>query len=178
MLPIVPPLAADRAANGEDPVDRTVSAKPTFWVYVPAMADAQDAQLTVQDEMGTAELADVQFELTGEEGIVGVKVDLTAADSDVFFWQMAVQCNADSPDENPIVSGWVERVDMATPDGTPSEQASFFAENGVWQDAVSVLAIARYEDANNSTLSQDWQALLTLAGLEAVATAPVVQLVD
>lgn len=178
LLPVVPPLPEDQVENGEDPVDLTASDSPVFWVYVPAMEDAKTAQFTLQDELGTEELANVEFDLSGEEGIVGIKADLDAVESDVYYWQMAIQCSADSPDENPVVSGWITQTDLPVPDGTPSEQASFYAENGVWQDAVSILALALYDSASDPSAIADWQALMTAAGLDEFATAPIVQVVD
>lgn len=178
LLPLVPPLPEEQAENGEDPVDLTASDSPTFWVYVPPMEDVKTAQFTLQDEMGTVELVNVEFELSGESGIVGVKADLDDVEGDVYYWQMAVQCNAESPDENPAVSGWIAHTEVAAPTGTPSEQATFYAENGIWQDAVSVLATALYADQGDATAIADWEDLMTAAGLDEFATVPIVQVVE
>ena len=80
---------------------------------------------------------------------------------------MSVECNAEKLTENPVISGWVERValDEALPE-TAAQQAIFYAEQGIWQDALSTLATLRYHHPSNPAVTTDWQELMEAAGLE------------
>ncbi len=183
IVPLVPPLATEQADN-IDPVDLTVAASPTLWVHVPNLDGAKTAQFTLQDELGTYELVSAEFELSGQPGIVGIKTSSLGSEElqvgEIYYWQMAVECNGNTADGNPVVSGWVSRTDLSgvSPAGTPSQQAAFYAENGIWQDAVSTLATARYQDPSNGTVSADWRSLMESAGLVEFSGAPVVQVVE
>ncbi|WP_008317326.1 DUF928 domain-containing protein [Leptolyngbya sp. PCC 6406] len=183
LVPLVPPLAREQA-DDIDPVDLTVSSSPTLWVHVPDLNGAKTAQFTLQDELGTHELVSAEFELSGQSGVVGIKTSSLGSEElqvgEIYYWQMAVECNVNTADGNPVVSGWISRTTLAgvPVTGTPSQQATFYAENGIWQDAVSTLATARYQDPANGTVSADWRSLMESAGLVEFSGAPVVQVVE
>lgn len=183
VVPLVPPAAPGQLSEDEVPVDLTTSATPIIWVYVPAMDGARTAQFTLQDEMGTAELVNTTFELSGEAGIVGIPTaavaELSLEAGELYYWQMAVDCGTTSAEGNPVVSGWLSRTTLEnSPTGTLAQQASVYAANGIWQDALSALALARYAEPTNSTISAEWRSLMESAGLDTFATTPVVQMVD
>ncbi len=102
-------------------------------------------------------------------------LELKAVESLFNLWQLAVDCGGTGADANPVVSGWLSRAPLAsTPSGTPSQRASFYAENGIWQDAVSALSLARHPNPSQSQLNSDWRSLLETAGLTQFSTQPVV----
>ena len=182
VTPLSPPLAAEEVEAADDlPVDVTTAANPVFFIHVPALAEPTPAQFTLQNEAGTEELANVTFELSGESGVVGLQPETLSqalVAGDIYYWQMAVECSADSPDENPVVSGWIT---VAEPTealaGTVYEQAVTLVEDGIWQDAVMLLAQARLNatDAEAVTVAdEDWQVVMEGVGLTDFAAEPIV----
>jgi hypothetical protein len=168
------------------PVDATVAEHPAFFVYVPELDAPTTAQFTLQtdptDPLAVEELVNVRFTVSGEEGIVGIWLSDTAPSLETdrqYYWQMSVECNAEKLTENPVVSGWVRRVVLAEPlPETAVQQVAFYAEQGIWQDALSTLAMLRYDNPNNPAFITDWRELMEAAGLEGFADQPVVQMVE
>jgi hypothetical protein len=184
VVALVPPTRPEETSDSEEfgAVDATVSSHPTFFVRVPELDGPTQAQFTLQDEFGETQLYNVQFELNGQAGIVGITVPESATALEVgqhYFWQMQVICNADNPAENPTLSSWVERVNV---DNVPAESdlsaALFYAEQGIWQDAATILAQLHYNNPDDATAAADWQDLLDVAGLTEFASEPIVQMYE
>jgi hypothetical protein len=187
VTPLVPPLATDEAGESNEaadlPVDITTAERPVFFVHVPELAEPTQAQFTLQNENATEELANVVFNLSGEEGVVGLQPETLTQElipGDVYYWQMALQCDAASPDDNPVVQGWItlkEQSDIA--EGTVYEQAVTLIEEGIWPDAVTLLAQARLNASDTSAAAlaaEDWQAVMEGVGLADFADEPVVDI--
>ncbi|NJN22091.1 MAG: DUF928 domain-containing protein [Leptolyngbya sp. RL_3_1] len=168
------------------PVDATTVEHPAFFVYIPALDGPTTAQFTLQsdpnDPLAVEELVNVRFTVSGEEGIVGIWLPETTPPLQTdrqYYWQMSVECNAEKLTENPVISGWVQRVGLDQPlPETAAQQAAFYAEQGIWQDALSTLATLRYGNPDNAAFITDWQALMEAAGLEGFADQPIVQMVE
>ncbi len=181
ITPLVPPLATEEAEVASDlPVDVTTADHPIFFIHVPELAASTPAQFTLQNEAGTAELANVTFELSGEAGIVGLQPATFSQElvpGDIYYWQMAIQCSADSPDENPVVQGWITVAENTVAlEGTVFDQAVTLVEDGIWQDAVMLLAQARLDasdEAAATVADEDWQAVMEGVGLTAFADEPI-----
>ncbi|MDA0267834.1 MAG: DUF928 domain-containing protein [Cyanobacteria bacterium] len=182
VTPLSPPLAAEELDAADDlPVDVTTADRPVFFIHVPELAESTPAQFTLQNEAGTEELANATFQLSGEAGIVGLQPATLSQElvpGDIYYWQMAIQCSADSPDQNPVVSGWITVAEKTEPlDGTVFDQAVTLVEDGIWQDAVLLLAQARLnapDEAAATVADEDWQAVMDGAGLADFADEPIV----
>ncbi len=187
ITPLVPPLpeaSPDAATVADDdvPVDVTTEARPVFFVHVPELTAPTTVQFTLQDEFGTEELTNLTFDLPEEDGVIGLQPLTLSKELDldeIYYWQMAVQCNVDSPDENPVINGWILRTEQtADLQGTVFEQAATLAEEGIWQDAVTLLAQARLNAPNDAAAAADWQALMEGVGLSDFADEPVVEILQ
>lgn len=181
VVALVPPTRSEETSDTNEygAVDATVSSHPTFFVRVPELDGPTQAQFTLQDELGEHQLYSVQFELNGKGGIVGITVPEDAAAMEVgqhYFWQMQVICNAENAAENPTLSSWVERVSLDTPEESGLSAAMFYAEQGIWQDAVAILAQLHYSNPSDAAVAADWQELLDVAGLTEFSTEPIVQM--
>ncbi len=194
LMPLTPAVTDQEAADeglsleASLPVDDTTRSHPAFFIYVPPLEEPTTAQFTLQtdplDPAAVEELVSVRFPITQEGGIVGIYLPDTIAGLEVdhhYYWQMMVECNTEQLTENPVVSGWVHRV---TPTATPTATASvaarvtFYAENGLWADALTLLATERYENPSDRDLTRLWQDLMVAAGLEAIAPEPLAQRVN
>lgn len=175
----------DSIENEVSAIDKTVSARPTFFVYVPQIDNPAKAQFTLQDGEGTQELYTVTFDLDGKEGIIGVTLPDDAEALVVnqpYVWQMGVDCSseANAMDEftpDVVVDSSIERVALDDmPTSSSLDTAIYYAEQGIWQDAIATLAQLRYANSNDVNVTEAWQDLLALAGLPEVADAPIVEI--
>ncbi|PZV14103.1 MAG: hypothetical protein DCF22_09505 [Leptolyngbya sp.] len=168
---VVPPSAQNAA------VDKTTATHPTFFVYLPSLP-VGNAQFTLQDEAGGKELYNVNFKVTGKPGIVGISLPSSAPDLQVgqkYFWQMAVACDVNQPSKLSSISSWVERV--APPVAAKDDRISTLAEQGIWYDVVTLVALQRYQKPDDRAAAEDWEALMQDAGLPQFKQSAIVQIV-
>lgn len=157
---------------------QTATDHPSFWFYVPQalMPDAfiEFVVLDAADDyVYSVRLADIDM----EAGLIHFALPPSAeplAVGSSYSWTLSIYCNPEDQSESIFVSGVVQRVAapaMPIPD-SPLEQGQFYADQGLWYDALHALALAHKGDRTQSDLAQAWSALLQQAGLESLATAP------
>lgn len=177
---LVPPPQTQIATAGQkdvqDPVDKTTLDRPTFFVHLAAHS-AKTAQFTLQNEAGTEQLHNVKFNLTGKAGIVGIALPTSASALQVgqkYVWQLSVACDPEDATNMVVVSSWVERVQPTT---TAADRLTALAEQGVWQDALSLVALRRFQQPGDRTAAEDWAMLMEDAGLPQFKQAEIVQMI-
>lgn len=159
--------------------DLTVSDRPTFFMYVPSTS-AQQIFFTLKDQ---TEDYYYQKMLPVPEGasIISIELPEDAPALEVgknYRWTFALACQGLVGPNSPMVTGWVKRVSpievgLTQFDSTPSlEMAKSYASAGVWFDALTTLAWLRQQQPENYTAT--WEQFLTSAGLEAIATKPLI----
>lgn len=178
LIALVPPPQSQETAatsrSGQDPVDKTISDRPTFLVYAP-YTTAKTAQFTLQNESGNQELYNVKFQLTGKPGIVAIALPQTGPALQVgqkYVWQVSVACSADDLTNTVVISSWIERVPPLA-----SHRIAALAEQGIWQDAAAQLALSRFQQPNERAIAEDWAALMDDAGLSRFKQTAIVQVV-
>jgi hypothetical protein len=194
---IVPPLqTGEKAQKTSAPVDKTIAAHPTIWLHVPQGLGLK-AKFTLQDvDLNKPQLYRTEFTLSNQAGIVGIQVPETAPALVVghrYIWQVSVICDANRPDRNPRLGSWLERIDPAKLPASPgfnpqdlarqleqaeaADKAPILADLGIWQDALSILALQRKANPQDLQAQQDWRDLLKQNQLEPfLETAPILNL--
>lgn len=163
----------------------TVSAHPTFWLYIPeplmpeasiefALLDAEDSQAdyTYKTTLKATEV---------KSGLVRLSVPPTAsplAKDKPYLWTFTLACNA-KPADAVFVQGIIQRVGL-TPQQekqlttlSPLEQAKFYAANGIWHEALDTLAGQYRLNPQQAQLSTLWKSLLQQVGLQDLAAKPL-----
>ena len=147
---------------------------PTLWFYVPyASSQGREfAKLMLLDEEKTPlfEKA-VQFLLEGTPGIVGVtlpKQDATGRPipplqiGKSYSWYFSIVCDLNRPSRNPDVSGWIERISVASN-----------ARTTAWYDALD--AVIKEHSSNETNTQKDWEVFLGVTGLSDIRSAKIVR---
>jgi hypothetical protein len=156
----------------------TVRAQPTFWFYVPYVLNSElaspqkrVAQFVVLDEtdrpLGNELIA---FELSDQPQLIEYQLPYGLEAEKLYGWYFSVICDAEKLSRNPVVRGWVQRVEptselLAQLSRVPaSEQYQVYAEaeEPIWLDAISSLMDHRQSPGANQV---DWSALLTHFGI-------------
>lgn len=172
---LVPPIR-DRASTTKVAVDKTSADRPTFFVYLPALP-TQTAQFTLQDEAGT-ELYTTEFEVTDQAGIIGITLPEAAPALEIgqkYSWHVDVLCNPNMPSSLMTASSWVERV--SPPAKTARDPLFVLAQQGIWQELVTLLALRRYEKPGDRASAEDWAALMEDAGLPQFKQTKILQII-
>jgi hypothetical protein len=174
-----PEKMGDRAKqSNKDFLEQTTSDKPTFFVYLP-QATTSRAKLTVQNEERTEQLDRVTFDLDAKSGIVAIPMSSQGKSLEVgqkYLWQMTIYCDSSAKMASVTLSGWVERVTTPTPPQDLQARVSFYAENGIWQDAMGSLVQLRQQDGKTDWAT-DWTELMDTAGLSQFKNVDLVQVV-
>jgi hypothetical protein len=156
----------------------TLAERPSFFWYVPQTA-AVAAEFVLLDANNT-ELYKTQVPLAQQAGVVRFTLPEAAPSLQVnqsYRWFFSLVCEPLDRSADIFVSGWVKRVEtnglsdalVATMPGGQTELDG----NGLWYDALANLAALRQAQPQNTTLVNQWQALLQSVGLPQIADRPL-----
>ncbi|MEG4211611.1 DUF928 domain-containing protein [Microcoleus sp. S13_B4] len=166
-------------------IGRTVSDYPTFLFYLP-QTEAQSAEFILQDPSGKP-IYKQDVTISNLSGVIGVSIP---ADKNVpplevgksYTWNLTVICDSQDRSSDQIESGTVRRVEISADirrkldQADPRQKTVIYAENGIWQDALSTLAAARRDQPNDAALKADWESLLDSVTLGQIAKEPIVEI--
>ncbi|MEG4228296.1 DUF928 domain-containing protein [Microcoleus sp. N9_A2] len=163
---------------------RTVSDYPTFFFYLPR-TEAQSAEFILKDESGK-QIYKQDLTISNLSGVIGVSIPpkqnvppLEVGKS--YTWNFTVICDSQDRSADQIEIGTVGRVELSADirrqleKADPREKTFIYAENGIWQEALSNLAAARRDQPNDTTFKADWESLLDSVKLGEIAKEPIVQ---
>ncbi|NJM72342.1 MAG: DUF928 domain-containing protein [Scytonema sp. RU_4_4] len=177
------PLTALVSSND---LSLSVEENPTFWFFVPYKSDAiSSGEFSLQDEANN-DVYRTSFTLPFGAGIVSFNLPSTISleINKKYQWYFKLYCkNANrqaSTKGADFVYGLVQRVTLkpeiehqlkaAT---APRSRIAIYAQNRIWQSALTELAKLRLADPQNTNLYKDWDNLLRDMGLENLAEEPI-----
>jgi hypothetical protein len=184
---VTPHMDSDGNSLGEQAAAYlTASARPMFLFHIDSLP-ATRGKLVLEIPQEDSDLPlhqriihETNFTVSGESGIVGVQVPDDAPPLEVgsrYVWKVSLICDSNNiADSVAMAGGVVERVADTT--GTPSERLSFYMNQGIWQDTVSLMAEGVYTNPSDGAIAREFSNLLEDAGLGAIAQAPVVQIIE
>ena len=155
----------------------TVSARPTFLVYVPQTSAKGMELLLERDGKG---IYQTRINLSGTPGIVSIQLPANAPALEIgkdYKWLVSMVCGSGSPEDS-FVEGSVRRIELGSTlnqidRAKPLDKVALYAKSGVWFDAVANLAALRKAQPNDAQVASAWKELLQGAGLGAIANTPI-----
>ena len=162
---------------GNRGLDKTVSDRPSFWVYVPyTQAEVSGGRFLLQTD--DTEVYRQEIQLPAMPGIIAISLPETLAPLEVgrsYRWYFEVTCPQQDPTGGAApatVTGVVERVvpseelvsELAIAQSV-LEQVAAYAENGIWYDTFTTLAQMRQDAPENAELNEIWQEMLRDPGV-------------
>ena len=157
---------------------QTLSATPTFFLYVPAGVD-KNIRFYLIDEAEGETIYETFFTPPSSGGIVAVPLPKdggkTLKEGRIYSWYFEIQVNLIEVNLNPSVSGLIQRI-APSPElssqiqaaTTEADRSKIYAANGLWYDLIATAAMLR------STIPTNWEAMLNSVGLGAIAQAPLI----
>ncbi|MBD2214264.1 DUF928 domain-containing protein [Nostoc linckia FACHB-104] len=163
----------------------TLEASPTLWFYVPYQPkDIKVGELEIWDETDPdprnyQQTYQGTFTVTDTPGAIALTLPSTVKlePGKNYHWYLTLNMNCDREAQAVNVNGWIQRVKLSN--NLPSQQLGdrdrviFYAENGIWYDAITLLAQMRRQPATQILLT-DWQTLLGDVGLQEFGQKPIV----
>ncbi|MEG5211529.1 DUF928 domain-containing protein [Microcoleus sp. ARI1-A1] len=184
----------------QNKIGQTVSDYPTFFFYLPEIEATEATEATQATQATEAKLAEFilldksgnqiyqqTLTVTNLSGVIGVSIPanknvppLEAGKS--YSWSFTVICNPQDRSADQLETGTVQRVELSADilrqleQADPRQKTFIYAENGIWQDALSNLAAARRAKPSDAVLQADWESLLDSVKLGKIAKEPIVQI--
>ena len=149
---------------------RTISPQPVFFFYLPKAVSDEPASFLLTDEEGN-KIYEKTFQLsTKQGGIVGINLlgepgTPPLEDNKKYNWSL-ILCGAER-------GGWIERVALSSVQkseleklNNPQQRLNFYAQQGLWFEAIATLADLRASSPTNSLIQNQWIQLLKSAGFD------------
>jgi hypothetical protein len=149
-----------------------IAGKETYiYAYVPPQ-DGVTVLLQLENPV-TKGKSQKTFTVPSQGGIVGFPVSLPAEaiKDDFYNVSLTVVCDQNNTNDNSNIELTVNYSPLdksSDSDSSPLEKAEFYAEKGLWVDALNALAAIAKEEP------EEWQEFLVSGGFEKWADAPVV----
>ncbi|MBT9314907.1 DUF928 domain-containing protein [Leptothoe spongobia] len=144
----------------------TFAERPTVVVQLPENTSTQRLILTVMDEAGLY-YAEEEFSVVDQTGLITLSLSSQAPPLAIgrnYRWHVVVVCGEQADPDNPVLVGWVQRVDAALSQSlqqqSPLGQAQWLAENGYWYDMLQVLMGEINLYPHNQHLQEVWRSVL------------------
>lgn len=163
-------------------VGMTQQEHPTILVYLPQTGE-KEALFSIKDT-GKRLHYQMSIPISGEAGVVAIQLPEDAPALEIgknYQWFFALKCGGKLHPSNPLVSGWIERIQpdvesasnpVANPDDLLQE-AIHLGYSGVWYDSAATLARLRVMEPENPEVTTHWQELLDSVGLQPLVMMPL-----
>jgi hypothetical protein len=164
---------------------QTISAKPTFFYYLPVAVD-KTVEFELADETDKTLYKKSFRMVTSRAGVVRVSLDSDDNSPALevgknYHWYFTIKCNAKNyTTDEVLVSGWINRTALAPNVNTELDRSpdraklSIFAQQGLWYDYLATLALLRMESPSDASLAIEWSAVLHSVQLGKIAQEPLV----
>ncbi len=164
---------------------QTISAKPTFFYYLPVAIDKK-VQFELADERDKTVYKKSFRMVTSRAGVVSVSLgsDGNSPALEVgknYQWYLTIECNPKNYQDDVLVSGWINRTTLAPTvktelDRSPSRRAQLriFAQQGLWYEYLATLAQLRIESPSDASLASEWSEVLSSVELGKIAQEPLI----
>ncbi len=164
---------------------QTISAKPTFFYYLPVPLD-KTVQFELADQRDKTVYKKSFRMVTSRAGIVSVSLgsDDNSPALEVgknYQWYFTIKCNPKNTTDDVLVSGWINRTALAPTVKTELERSpddrtklSIFAQQRLWYEYLATLAQLRIESPSDASLAIKWSALLNSVELGKISQEPLV----
>lgn len=151
----------------------TTSERPTFWFHFTSNSSSSlPAEFQLSDKQNNNI---VKLKLSIKSGLIKVNLPENNKLSETeksYRWKLIAICDSNDPTANLIVSGEIAKkeIDQKLQSQIQGKQgrdlAIIYADNGIWFDALTILAQLREKDPNNAIYREDWNRLLNSVGLQ------------
>ena len=164
-------------------VNVTASIAPKIFFYIPETSEQKTIEFVLRDHNDQL-VHEVFLQTNGQSGIMNVEIPQNVTksleESDANYqWYLSMICDAADRADDVVLQGKIGYVELEhavkqqLANSSPAEQADLFQQEGIWYDALSVVA----EDSNqvmNSAATEKWAQMLTEIGLYEFSTQPFI----
>lgn len=157
----------------------TVSAQPTLFWYIP-QTKVKTADFVVKDEQDQI-VYQTKLALHDTPGVVKLTLPNTVVleMGKEYQWQLVLNCGLGKTETvtggfQRTVLTWAQKNQLAAAK-QPLKKAEVYAQAGIWQETISIVAQLRQNRPSDRTANTAWQELLESVGLKDIANEPLIE---
>jgi Domain of Unknown Function (DUF928) len=158
--------------------DLTTSDHPTLWFYLPERPNPETRlEFVLQDAADNYIYKTTFIQPNASAGLISVTVPEQSAalvTNASYRWTLSIQCNPNRPSQISFIRGGIQKVAIAPHQASSlstaltaadrTATAQFYAQQGYWSDAITILAQTLQAQPDPSA-TQLWQDLLAQSGM-------------
>lgn len=174
---IMPTVASN---NTQFVIGNTATEYPTFWYYIPYNAEKiHSVKFAIVDEKENLLTKEpIPVNISGTPGIISFtlpKTEQPLKPGQYYHSYLLIDCNPQSRSEDTAIEGLVQVVAPSSEftkrfqAATEREKVNLYAQQGYWQDAITTLGELRRRQPQDTSLTEDWKALLNSVTLGDIA---------
>ncbi|MBG1269635.1 DUF928 domain-containing protein [Nostoc sp. WHI] len=155
---------------------------PNWFFYVPYTKNSDYAVEFVLQDQDSNEVYKKAIALPDKPGVIRVSLPSAApalALNKQYRWFFTINCDKKKNSPPTFVEGVIQRVELnpATvkklETTEPLKRYAIYAQNGIWYEALTILAELRQKNPKDATLKAEWQDLLKSISLDDIAAKPI-----
>lgn len=163
----------------------TASNTPQLFFYLPETTQPHLIEFVVRNHKDEL-VYDTMLQTSKQAGIIKIefppnlKQDELKTNED-YRWYLSMICNLQKRSHDVVVEGWIRRVEIdfttnrQLQQAKPIEQASLYQQQGIWHDALSILAEQQKTLGSPIAVRAKWAELLDNVGLGELANKPFIE---
>jgi hypothetical protein len=168
----------------EKTVGISAAASPQLFFYVPKIKETSTLEFVLRNQQD--QLIYETFLSTEGNGIMKVEVprevkaSLLKADQK-YHWYLSMICNDQQRSRDIVAEGWMrqktldQKLQEKLNNVSSLEKVAIYREQGIWFDALSVLAESLDSVTEKTMMHQQWSEMLGSVGLENLATESFIE---
>ncbi|MDJ0649115.1 MAG: DUF928 domain-containing protein [Xenococcaceae cyanobacterium MO_188.B19] len=169
----------------EQSVSATASVSPQIFFYAPQTEEPKIIEFVLRNNKDQL-VHETFVQTTGKSGIMNVvipdqiKKGLGKFQGN-YHWYLSMICDPRERSRDIVLEGWIEyrklnhslqeKINLST----FVEKINLLQQQGIWYDALSLLAQSQQLESNLTSLQAEWLRLLQSIGLEELASEPLIQ---
>ena len=169
----------------ENSVGMTASTTPQLFFYVPQTTKPHLIEFVVRD--GQDELVyETLLKTRDRAGVIAIELpenlqQKSLKPNENYHWYLSMICNQQKRSHDIVVEGWLKRIEIEPSlsqklqNANPLEQATFYQQQGIWHDALAVVAQEQKTANNRGAARAKWTELLNALGLGELADRPFIE---
>jgi hypothetical protein len=151
----------------------TASTSPQLFFYIPATSEPKTLEFVLRDQEDK-----LVYETTithhGKSGLLNLAIPETVgsklSSNSNYHWYLSLICNSEERSLDAVIQGDMKHVTINSilqqqlADANPIKRADIYQQQGIWYDALAVLAQSQQEQASPA-IEKKWLELLKSVGL-------------
>jgi len=161
---------------------QTMVDRPSWFFYVPYTKDLPyEVEFVLQDQ-DSNQIYEKAIALPDKPGVIRVSLPTTApalAIDKQYHWFFTINCDKEKNSPPTFVEGVVQRVQLnpsivkELQTTEPLKRYAIYAQNGIWYEALTILAQLRQNNPEDAALQAEWRNLLSSIRLDDIAAEPI-----